>query len=180
MRRAPDNPRPNSGPSALLVSAALSLLALLLAACAPAHIASTPVAHTRSAPNALHGPAAPVAATALTALGAPYVWGGESPAEGGFDCSGLVWWAYRNHGITLPRISWQQFGAGESIPLSQVRSGDLVFFKTERTGKGFHVGIVTRPGVFVHAPRSGGRVKESAYTTSFWRNHFAGARRIIR
>ena len=119
-----------------------------------------------------------VVRTARTMIGARYQWGGESPSTG-FDCSGLVWFSFRQHGMNLPRISWQQFGAGRSISRSEMRTGDLIFHKVDKSGKSLHVGIVTDRGTFIHAPSSGKRVMESSLNNSYWRKHFIGARRVL-
>ncbi|GKT31233.1 NLP/P60 protein, partial [Aduncisulcus paluster] len=54
-----------------------------------------------------------VVKSARAQVGKPYKWGGSSPRDG-FDCSGLVWWVYHRHGISVPRVSWQQKGAGRA------------------------------------------------------------------
>lgn len=121
--------------------------------------------------------AAAVIATARDALGRPYAWGGETPAQG-FDCSGLVWWAFAKNGVRMPRVSWQQYGAGKFVSKSDIRPGDLVFYRV-LTGKSLHVGIVTEKHTFIHSPRSGKHVMESDMTNPFWREHYVGARRIL-
>lgn len=136
---------------------------------------STPKVQTSSRTSAK---AQAVIRTARLLIGAPYKWGGTSPQKG-FDCSGLVWFVYRQHGITLPRISWQQFGAGQSVRYSDLRPGDLVFFKIDKSGKSLHVGILTDRGTFVHAPSSGKRVMESSLNNTYWREHYIGARRVL-
>ena len=72
--------------------------------------------------------AAAVAVRAATSqLGTPYLWGGDGP--GGFDCSGLVQWAYARAGVLLPRVAQDQYDAGPAVPNgSPLRPGDLVFF----------------------------------------------------
>ena len=69
-------------------------------------------------------------------LGVPYSWGGTSRATG-FDCSGLVYAAYRSIGWTIPRSSWDQLRAGRSIRFARLRPGDLLF-----TEGGGHVQLV--------------------------------------
>lgn len=124
------------------------------------------------------GKAAGIIRTARLMIGAPYKWGGESPNVG-FDCSGLVWFTYRQHGIHLPRISYQQFNVGRAVSRKDLRPGDLIFHKVEKSGKSLHVGIVTDRGTFVHAPSSGKRVMESSLNNTFWREHYIGARRVL-
>lgn len=115
---------------------------------------------------------------ALALLGTPYRWGGTSP-EGGFDCSGLVGYVFRNTlGIELPRISRDMATVGELIrdPKALVE-GDLVFFS--RRGKHVdHVGIYIGNGQFVHAPRTGKDVEVANLITGYWSQKFFQARRV--
>ncbi|GAA3005224.1 C40 family peptidase [Streptosporangium longisporum] len=98
---------------------------------------------------------------AMSKRGTPYAWGGTG--RGGFDCSGLMLRAYGAAGIRLPRIASEQYGAfSRKIPWKDLRPGDLVFFR----GLG-HVGMITKPGYMVHAPRSGDVVKEERLAS--WR-----------
>ncbi len=134
-------------------------------------------------PASLHakptsGKAEAVIRTARAMIGAPYAWGGESPDEG-FDCSGLVWFAFHQHGVALPRISWQQFGVGQTVSQADLRPGDLIFHRVTKKGKTLHVGIVTARGTFVHAPSSGKRVMESSLSNAYWKKHYIGARRVL-
>ncbi|QJB58426.1 C40 family peptidase [Pseudodesulfovibrio sp. zrk46] len=160
---------------------AVLLLMVLLAAggCATKSVAPPPGASPQSVKHsAAKGKAASVLRMARSVIGAPYRWGGESPRSG-FDCSGLVWYVYRQNGISLPRVSWQQFGAGSSIKYGQLRPGDLIFHKVEKGAKSLHVGIVTDRGTFIHAPSSGKRVMESSLNNTYWREHYVGARRVL-
>ncbi|MBO0877606.1 MAG: C40 family peptidase, partial [Pseudonocardia sp.] len=117
-------------------------------------------------------PPPPVGETALaaarTALGTPYVWGGTS--KGGFDCSGLVQWAFRQAGVALPRTSQTQSAVGQPVSMADLRPGDLVFFYSEVS----HVGIYVGDGQVLHAPRTGDVVKISPLA----RMPFHNARRI--
>ncbi|MDC0336532.1 C40 family peptidase [Pseudodesulfovibrio sp.] len=124
------------------------------------------------------GKAAAIIRTARAMIGVRYQWGGESPSQG-FDCSGLTWFAFHQHGINLPRISWQQFGVGKTVSYSDMRPGDLIFHKVDKSGKSLHVGILTDRGTFIHAPSSGKRVMESSLNNPYWREHFIGARRVL-
>jgi cell wall-associated NlpC family hydrolase len=94
-----------------------------------------------------------VAAIALRGVGVPYRWGGISPASG-FDCSGLVYWAYGRLGIKLPHSSYLLYDRGRQIPRIGMKPGDVLFF----SGLG-HVGIYVGRGRMVHAPHSGSRVQ---------------------
>ncbi len=87
-------------------------------------------------------------------LGLPYLYGGTSPSTG-FDCSGLTQYAFRQAGITIPRVSFEQAAAGRSVPYSQLRVGDLVAFNSPVS----HVGIYVGNGQFIHSPKTGDVVK---------------------
>lgn len=106
--------------------------------------------------------------TALAYHGIPYLWGGETPA--GFDCSGLVLYVFRQHGVELPHYSGSQFLLGEKVTPSQLEAGDVVFFGSPI----HHVGIYLGGGYYIHAPRTGDFIKISALAG---RKDFAGARR---
>jgi len=114
------------------------------------------------------------AAVALKAVGVPYRWGGTSPANG-FDCSGLVYWAYGRLGVALPHSSYALYGQGRRISRSRLKAGDLLFFY----GLG-HVGIYIGRGRMVHAPHSGRLVEVVKLGRSGYGGRLVGARRILR
>ncbi|MDI5963531.1 NlpC/P60 family protein [Streptomyces sp. SL13] len=97
--------------------------------------------------------AAEALAAARSALGLPYLWGGTGP--GAFDCSGLMYWSYRHAGVTLPRTSQEQLGAGTHVPLDQARPGDLVVYRDNAS----HVAMYVGGGEVIHAPYPGARVR---------------------
>lgn len=152
-----------------------------------------------SAPTVLAGPApfpgaapAPLAAasspraaalandildTALAQRGAPYRLGGADPA-GGFDCSGLVQYAFALHHVELPRTVVQQYGAGRRVKRDEVQRGDLVFFGPAGRSPS-HVGIAIDGSTFVHAPDTGAVVRVERLDAEYWKRRFAGAKRII-
>jgi len=101
---------------------------------------------------------------ALTALGTPYVWGGAS--LGGFDCSGLVMWAYAHVGISLPHFTGDQWNVGVHVPMAQLQAGDLVFFFGLD-----HVGLYIGNGLMVDAPTFGQVVK----IDPIWSSGYDGA-----
>ena len=100
-------------------------------------------------------------------FGVSYVYGGSSPS--GFDCSGLVMWAFAQVGVSLPHNAAAQYGVGSPVDRSSLQPGDLVFF----SGLG-HVGIYIGGGQYVHAPQTGDVVKVS----SMDRGGYVGARRV--
>lgn len=114
------------------------------------------------------------AATAVRAVGVPYRWGGTSPAAG-FDCSGLVYWAYGRLGIALPHSSYALYGLGRRVAPSRMKVGDLLFF----SGLG-HVGIYIGRGRMVHAPHSGSRVEIVRLGRSNYGSRLVGVRRVVR
>lgn len=114
--------------------------------------------------------------TAKKYIGVPYVWGGSSPS--GFDCSGLVQYAFKAHGISLPRTSKQQWTAGTLISKSQLKPGDLVFFANTYTTGVSHVGIYVGDNQFIHASSSKG-VIISSLSNSYWAEHYHGCRRVL-
>jgi peptidoglycan DL-endopeptidase CwlO len=110
------------------------------------------------------------ARVALSYLGTPYHWGAEGP--GGFDCSGLVQWAYAREGISIPRVTSQQIQAGTYVPKDRLAPGDLVFFDG-----GHHVGMYLGQGAFVQAPHTGDVVKVSTLDSGYYASeYFAGIR----
>lgn len=95
--------------------------------------------------------------TAYKYLGVPYKWGGTDPNVG-LDCSGFVQLVYKQHGVTLPRVSQDQMHAGRKVDgIENARPGDLVTFGNPAT----HIGIYVGDGKMIHAPRTGDVVKVS-------------------
>ncbi|MFM9124714.1 MAG: C40 family peptidase, partial [Actinomycetota bacterium] len=109
------------------------------------------------------------ASIALGALGIPYVWAGSSP-EGGFDCSGLIMWAYAQVGVSLPHNAAAIYGTGTPVPLEALEPGDIISFR----GSG-HAGIYIGGGQYVHAPQTGDVVKVSSLSD---RSDIDGAVRV--
>ncbi len=130
-----------------------------------------------SAPrNAVAGSAAGTRVVDLAEqmVGVPYVWGGASPK--GFDCSGLVFYAYSETGLFIPRTSLEQFRAARPVALDSAQPGDLVFFRIGSDVS--HVGIYVGDNRFIHSPETGQSVKITSLDHQFYRKHFAGAGRI--
>ena len=115
---------------------------------------------------------------AIALVGTPYRFGGNTP-EGGFDCSGLVGYVYRDvAGIILPRTAAEIGSIGApDIRRDDLASGDLVLFH-QRSRSVTHVGIYVGEGRFVHAPNEGGTVRLDRLDDAYWRDHFSGAKRI--
>lgn len=117
--------------------------------------------------------ASKVVDSALSRIGIPYVWGGESMAEGGYDCSGLMQYAYGEHGISLSRTTYTQVNEGTSVgSLSEAKPGDLIFYGgTPPT----HVAMYIGDGQVVHAPYTGTTIT----TASASMMEISAIRRII-
>jgi cell wall-associated NlpC family hydrolase len=167
------------------------LLALALAAAASTTVIGAVVGHHPHGANAepvrataVDLPPRPVVRTpkptkgeraariALRALGTPYRWGGESPASG-FDCSGLVRWAYLGVGVDLPHSSYALYGEGRRVPRARMAAGDVLFFE----GLG-HVGLYLGKGRMVHAPQTGRNVEIVRLARSNYGRRLIGARRV--
>ena len=122
-------------------------------------------------PVDLHGLAgrAAVVAAAAAQVGWPYVWGGESRAEGGFDCSGLVDYAFTAAGAALPGrpTATDLWRMGRPIAAATLQPGDLVFVGTAG-GAPHHVGIYVGDGTVLSAPHTGARVGYSPLADGGW------------
>lgn len=95
-----------------------------------------------------------IAGNAAKYLGVPYVYAGTSPA--GFDCSGLIYYAAKEAGISLPRTSQAQSTLGSYVSVSDLQAGDLVFWGS--VGNAYHVGVYIGNGQYIHAPEPGQNV----------------------
>ena len=113
---------------------------------------------------------------AQSKLGVPYVWGGESDAEGGYDCSGLMQYAFARAGVRLPRVAADQARAGWRIPFDQARPGDLLTWASDPTAPGYisHIAMYLGDGRMVVAPRTGDVIKIAPVSL----RNFTGAVRI--
>jgi peptidoglycan endopeptidase LytE len=115
-------------------------------------------------------------AAARRFLGTPYRWGGTG--RGGFDCSGFIYAMYDRMGIRLPRTSFAMFGVGRSVPRSELRPGDLVFFTTYARGAS-HAGIYVGGNTFVHASSAGRGVRINSLGDAYYNGRYLGARRHL-
>ena len=125
-----------------------------------------------AAPTDATDVAAKAVAFARQQLGVPYVWGGDGPAQGGFDCSGLSRAAYATAGIAIPRTADLQWRAGPAIPAGQaLQPGDLLFYGTP--ARATHVTIYAGDNRVIHAPQPG----ETVQYATVWTTGFLGATR---
>ncbi|MBC7645408.1 MAG: C40 family peptidase [Thermoleophilia bacterium] len=130
--------------------------------------ASTPVT-TTPPPATGNTRSARAADMAMKYLGVPYLWAGASPL--GFDCSGLVMYAFAAQDMTLPHSTYELWNLGSHVTIGQLKKGDLVFFN-----KRDHMGIYLGGGQFVHAPHSGEVVKVSPMTGWYAKSFDGGVR----
>ncbi|MEM1263592.1 MAG: NlpC/P60 family protein [Pseudomonadota bacterium] len=138
-------------------------------------VVSPPAPHqratrTRNAPQNL------AVSTALAQIGRPYLYGGHDPSTG-FDCSGLVWFAYRSAGVATPRTTaqlWQQLAP---VSRGDLRPGDLLFFNIN--GKPNHVGLYVGDEQFVHAPSSGKSVTLARLDSPYYRSVWLRGARVV-
>lgn len=133
-------------------------------------------------PVTVTGTAGDVVQTALGVLGTPYQWGGT--AENAFDCSGLVQYAYGQHGIRLPRKSGDQAQSGAAVTpvVEALRPADILLFSVRSGGGVTHVGMYIGEGQFIHSSNDG--VKLSHLDPhdpdgAYWMERWVGARRVI-
>ena len=104
------------------------------------------------------------AGVATRQVGVPYRYGGNS--RDGFDCSGLVQFAYARVGKSVPRTTGQLWSASETVPRDRLQPGDLLFFRI--AGKMSHVGMYIGNREFVHAPSSGRSVTVASLDAPFY------------
>ncbi|MFF8877705.1 C40 family peptidase [Streptomyces flaveolus] len=121
-----------------------------------------------AAAEAPNSRAAAAVAYAYQKLGSPYVWGATGPNA--FDCSGLTQAAYRAAGVSLPRTTYAQIGAGRRVSRAELVPGDLVFFYSGIS----HVGIYVGNGQMIHAPNPSAPVRLAPVDAM----PFAGAARV--
>lgn len=165
------------GPAIFLLGV---IIAMAGCSWAPTHPSDAPVSRTTwsswgdEVDAASSQSAAQAVDLATGLLGVPYRWGGATPA--GFDCSGLVYYTFRQAGLSVPRTSQQQYHAARPVPLEQAAPGDLVFFG--QRGRISHVGIYLGDQRFIHAPETGRNVTIAHLDDGNYRTRFAGVGRI--
>jgi len=119
--------------------------------------------------------------TALTYAGTRYKYGGTT--KRGMDCSGLLYVAFGEHDVQLPRVSYHMAEEGKRVRITKVVKGDLLFFKTKRRGRKInHVGMVVAVDdyeiKFIHASSSRG-VIVSSLREGYWNSAFIKATRVL-
>ncbi len=119
-----------------------------------------------------------ISKTAQSQIGKKYTFGGTTPQKG-FDCSGLIQWAYKKHGIKVPRVTKDQAKAGKRVHSSKAKPGDIVVFRSKYTSSGYHTALYIGNDKFVHSPKSGAKVRVESFN-SYWKPKIASVRRIVR
>ncbi|RIV44214.1 C40 family peptidase [Flagellimonas pelagia] len=122
-----------------------------------------------------------IISTAMTFSGTRYKYGGTT--KKGMDCSGLVFVSLKENDILFPRVSYQMAMEGQKIDVDEVQKGDLLYFKTSKSGKRInHVGLVVEVDGddirFIHATTSRG-VLVSSLREGYWKYAFVKAMRIL-
>lgn len=117
----------------------------------------------------------PVVSIAEKLKGKPYRYGGVTPE--GFDCSGLIHYAYRQIGKSIPRTTEGQYRATERISMEDLQPGDLLFFRIN-SRKLSHVGLYAGNRRFIHASTSKKRVADASLEEAYWNKRLIGAGRV--
>ena len=135
---------------------------------------------SNSGSTSVSSSASSVIAYAKTLLGKPYVWG--APGPNSFDCSGFSFYVFKTiAGIVLPRTSSAQSKYGTSVSWSNLKAGDLMFFDTNGANNGqvSHVGLYIGNGQMIHASSSQRKIVITSVNTSYYKNAFVNARRVL-
>ncbi|MFW0757083.1 C40 family peptidase [Pseudomonas sp. H11T01] len=142
----------------------------------PTHLSS---ANTALVPQMAAKQSSNVLSRAVNVLGTPYRWGGSSPSKG-FDCSGLVKYAFTDvDAADLPRTSnAMASGHGQKVDRKDLKPGDLIFFNI-KSHKVNHVAIYLGNDRFIHAPRRGKAVSIDTLKKPYWESHYVVAKRVL-
>ncbi|MCX7061192.1 MAG: C40 family peptidase [Gammaproteobacteria bacterium] len=148
-----------------MIRIALLGVLLLLAACSSAPVVDHPALRQQ------------IIESALGQLGRPYRYGGRDPS--GFDCSGLVQYAYSEAGLLAPRDTRSQREAGKRVAFDDAQPADLLFYRFEHGG-GLHVGLYIGDGRMIHAPASGKKVSLVEVAAPVWKRRYLETIRLLR
>lgn len=156
------------------ITAACLLLMGLAGGCGAQQPQPAPVTYRSNVSS--ETPPHPAVSVAKRMLGKPYRYGGASPQRG-FDCSGLVHYAFGQAGILAPRTTQTLYRTTFSVEPDALMEGDLLFFRIE--GKISHVAIYVGDRTFLHAPSSGKKVSYASLDTPYWRDRLVKAGRLF-
>ncbi len=134
-----------------------------------------PAAYTVTTADPAINPGLEALGVARAMLGVAYRYGGADP--GGFDCSGLVWYAFSQTGIELPRTSMEIFRSSQLVNPNEMQAGDLLFF-TIAADKVSHIGIYDDHTRFIHAPSSGKGVSYASLAEAYWSKRLVAVGRV--
>ena len=154
---------------------AVTVTVLLIAACGSLSTLPSTSADSVGAPTAAESRGQDVALFAMGLVETGYRFGGKNPAAG-LDCSGMVSYVYENAaGIKLAGSAADMARKGRPVDSARLKPGDLVFFNTLNRPHS-HVGIYIGDGRFVHAPKSGGKVRAEELRKGWFAERFEEAR----
>lgn len=115
---------------------------------------------------------------AKSLIGTPYKWGGTT--KSGFDCSGFLNYLFKREKISLPRTAAAMYQRGTPVSRFQLRTGDLVFFKTSRRAPVTHAGMYIGDGKFIHSSSGRGVAINDINDKYYWGKRYVGAKRILK
>lgn len=122
---------------------------------------------------------AQIVAYTLQFNGGEYVWGGASPSEG-FDCSGMMYYVYKQFGYSICRTARPQYAYnGREVSKEELQAGDMVFFHAPGETSVAHVGMYIGDGLFIHAASRKSGIKVSDLYSKYYTKNWKGAKRII-
>jgi cell wall-associated NlpC family hydrolase len=149
------------------------IIAILFSGCAS--VAAPQASHREQSWGETEPQRHPVVSIAEKLKGKPYSYGGFTPE--GFDCSGFVYYAYRQAGKSIPRTTKAQFQASNRLSIEDAQPGDLLFFRIN-SRKLSHVGLYAGNGRFIHASTSRKQVADASLNDSYWNRRLIGVGRI--
>lgn len=118
-----------------------------------------------------------IVAFAKQYLGYRYVYGGTTP-NGGFDCSGFVYYVFNSCGYNISRSLYSQANTGTAVSKSELQPGDIIFFNNTSNGALGHVGIYIGNGMMIHAANSKRGVVTDTINSGYYNTYYYSARRV--
>jgi len=115
---------------------------------------------------------------AIAQMGKRYRWAATGPDT--FDCSGFTTFVYKKNGISLPRTSTAQSEVGEKVTYSNLKKGDLIFFRSKNSSRISHTGIYLGNNLFIHASSAKKEVVQSKLDSGYYKENFQWGRRFFK